>query len=64
MFLIVIVIIAVFGGMYIYRRNNRLSRYCRWRQTTPGHYHCLFCGGAAVSGELPKDCQLRQRYEA
>ncbi|WP_114284369.1 hypothetical protein [Candidatus Halocynthiibacter alkanivorans] len=64
MFLIVFVIIAVFGGMYIYRRGNRLSRHCRWRQTTPGYYRCLSCGGAVVSGDLPRDCQLRSRHEA
>ncbi len=64
MFLIVVVIIAVFGGMYVYRRGNRLSRHCRWRQTTPGHYRCLSCGGAVVSDGLPKHCRLRPRHEA
>jgi hypothetical protein len=61
MFLIILVIIAVFGGMYVYRRGNRLSRHCRWRQTTPGHYRCLCCGGATVSDDLPKHCRLWQR---
>jgi hypothetical protein len=63
MFLIVLVIIAVFGGMYIYRRGNRLSRNCRWRQARSGHYRCQACGGATVAEDLPKHCRLRQRND-
>ncbi len=54
-------LIAVFVGMWFYRRGNTLSRECRWRaerHSGENHYRCAACGAECdpPRGREPRAC--------
>ncbi|MFC2968940.1 hypothetical protein [Acidimangrovimonas pyrenivorans] len=59
-----IVILAIFIGMYLMRRNSTLTRHCRWREDRTKadagehYFRCMACGGEmrCPEGKHPRDC--------
>ncbi|PJF07867.1 hypothetical protein [Pseudorhodobacter sp. MZDSW-24AT] len=59
--LLLILLLAVLGYMWITRRNSTLTRACRWRQErAAGQWRCVSCGAVVPGGVAPRDC-LRPR---
>ncbi|NEX47455.1 hypothetical protein [Pseudotabrizicola algicola] len=55
--LLLILLLAVLGYMWITRRNSTLTRSCRWRQErSAGQWRCVSCGAVKPGEAEPRDC--------
>lgn len=56
-FLLLLLLIGTLAYLAWYRRTTSLTRNCRWRQTHPGRWRCVFCGERASAAKTPTQCK-------